>query len=747
MTTARTPKSEIIQIISGSSNQGVLWTPIVGDETLALLENLTIDQQSKTSVLNEALAILSRCISPSNKLITHETGIVIGYVQSGKTMSFTTVAALARDNGFQLIVVITGISTLLFTQSSTRLQRDLRLDYRSDRKWQFFQNPAFNENNHRVIINTLTDWMDPIVNKSECQTVLITVMKNHTHLTNLAELLGEMDLKDVPTLVIDDEADQAGLNTLVNIGDQSTTYQHLTSIRRLLPRHAFLQYTATPQAPLLINMIDILSPNFAEVLTPGSDYVGGKDFFIDNPNLTKRIPAVEIPNKDMLPTDPPPTLIEAMLLFFVGVAAGHLLESGRGNRSMMIHPDQGTWSHQIYHRWVLEIKNSWQQILSLPEDDPDRNDLREMFRQAYNDLSSTANELPKFDKIFERLHHAIRRTNVIELNARQSRTPSVDWRANYSNILVGGQAMDRGFTVEGLTVTYMPRKIGVGNADTVQQRARFLGYKREYLGYCRIFLESQVLDVYRAYISHEEDIRNQLIEFKRSGQPLSAWKRAFLLDGRLRPTRKNVLDLPYMQNNFSEGYCELKTPHESEDAIETNRIIFKKLTEVLELLPDPKIQAKTEQTTHSINDNVPLQWIYEQFLTQLRIANRNDSQNFTGLFLQIHNYLETHPNESCSVYGMSFHDGKWTPRRRKIRDNGEVDNMLQGANPSEGPDQGSIYPGDRYIGDRTRIIVQLFNLTVTAKTERQLLADNVPAVAVWVPERVGMDWLIQNRGN
>ena len=75
---------------------------------------------------------------------------------------------------------------------------------------------------------------------------------------------------------------------------------------------------------------------------------------------------------------------------------------------------------------------------------------------------------------------AFRNTRVLEVNARGGRTPPVDWRSAYGWILVGGQAMDRGFTVEGLTVTYMPRGIGVGNADTVQQRARFFGYKRRY---------------------------------------------------------------------------------------------------------------------------------------------------------------------------------------------------------------------------------------------------------------------------
>src|SRR5690349_13721718 len=98
-------------------------------------------------------------------------------------------------------------------------------------------------------------------------------MKNHRHLSNLIEVLSRLRLERVPALVIDDEADQAGLNTLVRQGDESTTYQRLVALRACLPHHTYLQYTATPQAPLLINLIDVLSPAFAQVLTPGDDYV------------------------------------------------------------------------------------------------------------------------------------------------------------------------------------------------------------------------------------------------------------------------------------------------------------------------------------------------------------------------------------------------------------------------------------------------------------------------------------------
>ena len=121
-------------------------------------------------------------------------------------------------------------------------------------------------------------------------------MKQHQHLNHLIELLRGLELRNVPTLIIDDEADQAGLNTLVNKNDESRTYQRLLALRLALPHHTYLQYTATPQAPLLINIIDVLSPRFIEGLEPGLNYVGVIDFFQRNTALVETISDDEIPS-------------------------------------------------------------------------------------------------------------------------------------------------------------------------------------------------------------------------------------------------------------------------------------------------------------------------------------------------------------------------------------------------------------------------------------------------------------------
>jgi hypothetical protein len=111
-------------------------------------------------------------------------------------------------------------------------------------------------------------------------------MKNTSHLNNLVNIIEGQNLAGVPTLIIDDEGDQASLTE----NQVSTIYRRINALRNIFPHHTFLQYTATPQANLFINIMDRLSTNFIKLLTPGSDYTGGIDFFRNNPNLISEIP-------------------------------------------------------------------------------------------------------------------------------------------------------------------------------------------------------------------------------------------------------------------------------------------------------------------------------------------------------------------------------------------------------------------------------------------------------------------------
>lgn len=486
----------------GDDSTTELWNPTFGEETEDLLSRIFgSDEDAKEKVKEETHHIMQLCGNPETEG-NNDTGLVFGYVQSGKTLSFTTLTALARDNGYQLVIVVAGISTNLVNQSYQRLQKDLNVNQGFLRKWVMLNNPQDpykNPQDKNTIKRELDSWKNDNTPEHLKKTLLITVMKNTNHLRNLITVLQQIDLKGVPTLIIDDEGDQASMNTRASANakressgeiltelEMSTIYRRIREIKTILPHHTFIQYTATPQAPLFINIMDNLSPNFIQLLTPGEKYTGGMAFFKEHHYIVRNIPYSEIYSDDNPLTEIPDTLLDAMRTFFLGVAAGIRIGGVPGNprnRTMMVHPSRLVDEHGTYHNWVNSVKSQWAKILIERKDsDASKIQLIDEFRTAYSDLNANIKDLPPFEELLQDLGHYIRGTAVEELNSRAGSL--VDWNSNYSFVLVGGQAMDRGFTVEGLTVTYMPRNKGVGNADTIQQRARFFGYKKDYIGFC-----------------------------------------------------------------------------------------------------------------------------------------------------------------------------------------------------------------------------------------------------------------------
>lgn len=729
-----------IEVVGTETPSGVRWLPAEGEETAQLLDRRLPGQDAaRREVLASAQDILSHCVPPTAGEGQH-TELAVGYVQSGKTLSFTTVAALANDNSFRVVIVIAGTTNDLADQTRDRLLRDLGIEESPFTRWQHFHEPSPSDADR--VRDVLDEWNDASVPREERRTVLITVKKHHGRLQQLVRLLQQLGpLRGVPTLIIDDEADQASLNNLVQDGDLSTTYDRILQLKNALPLHSFIQYTATPQANLLINLIDILSPERCVVLQPGADYVGGATFFASNSPYLELIPAEEIPERDDQFGEPPNSLIRAMKLFFIGVSSGLHRRDGRpSNRSMMVHPARTTDEHRQYYNWIQSIRSSWMEVLDGAAGDEDRQNLLDEFEIVHRELQSTVADLEPFDVIAQRLLRDIRGTSVVEVNYR-SDVEQVRWNSSYAWILVGGQKLDRGFTVEGLTVTYMPRGPGVGNADTIQQRARFLGYRRAYLGFCRVFLDVDVTNAYRAYVEHEEDIRSRLIRHIQSGRSLNEFRRVFICDRSLRPTRQSVLDIDYERPSFRTGWYAPSRPLLAVDRVERNRDTVTRFIgrPEIELVPDNGLTAAQR---HHIARGVSLQTVYDHLLSVVEVGDMEEDRKWIVALILLDRWLGHRPDSTCTLFHMSGGN-----ERRRGTENGQILNLFQGANPSTGPRQGSVYAGDRQMTGDDEVTVQIHNVTfVDGHVSRGSdLLDNVPIIAIWMAREVRRDVLVQGQ--
>jgi len=696
--------NHLIQIIE-SHPDDAMWQPVVGKVTSRLREYFVAKgvlptDEAAHRVINEACRVLSQC-APVTGRTAARTGLVCGYVQSGKTASMTAVSALAKDNGYRIIILIAGTTTNLVAQNRERLETHLR-KAAPEWSWLMLTNPRLRRNK-QDIEPLAQEWRSEYYEEDDRRTLFISVMKNHTHLQKLAELLEAVDLSGFPAIIFDDEADQASLNTQPLELTASSTYRTIDELRRSLPFHTYLQYTATPQAPLLITRIDSLSADFAELVSPGEGYIGGRELFQSPSSNVRRIPQSEIYSDGNLPVEPPRSLISAMQAFFVGVAAGRMGPMNE-HRSMLIHPSKATMTHRQYYNWANGLKSYWHQVLLTSG--PDREELLEEFHGVHQDLADTCDQLPVFEEVQAKLPVAINQTFITLVNSVDGR--EVPWGNGYSHILVGGEKLGRGYTIKGLTVTYMPRSPGGWTADTIQQRARFFGYHSRYLGYCRIYLHPDVHTAYSAYVSHEEDMRSRLAEH--AGRSLKEWRRMFYLDSRLEPTRRNVLSSPYFRPHLPDGWFSPRAPHLSPGNGLHNQ-------EIVARLPGKLFMPHSIYHQHH-HARVYLQELFRQVLAPLSYLDEEDALGLCVVNCNLKTVIDRDPEAQCVIYLM---DGGRERLRRLNK--GFIPQLFQGRSSAGA----KSYPGDRAFFQDEIPTIQIHMLRVEG--DGQTL-NNVPAVAI-----------------
>ena len=303
-----------------------------------------------------------------NSEITH---LVVGYVQSGKTMSFTGVLAMARDNGYRVAVILTGITTNLQEQTSVRLGKDLMSDSGVDR-FTILNNPSEEEAGDVVKALRLSD--KPLL--------IIPVLKHKKYINDLAKIFRESKvvkaMKSETVLIIDDEADQASLNSFGSKNStateedekrESATYAAILRLRATLPGNSYIQYTATPQANLLITTMDLLSPKSHTLLIPGERYVGGKKFFglekdkqLFGGQLVITIPPEEVFHKrENVLNEMPKSLREALIMhvWAVILVIKWYKRSKIRQLTMMVHPTDIIEGNKLFEGWIRDELDYW----------------------------------------------------------------------------------------------------------------------------------------------------------------------------------------------------------------------------------------------------------------------------------------------------------------------------------------------------------------------------------------------------
>lgn len=689
-------------------------------------KNKGVTAQGAANLRSETTDILAHC-NPHDAVENDETThLVVGYVQSGKTMSFTGLTALAHDNGYRVVIYFAGTKLNLLKQTSDRLEKDLvKSNSLGNVAYKIHKDPTIGE--AEDIIGHLSMTSKP--------TILIPVLKHHDHIKHLKEIFETDDFRQAmageTVMIIDDEADQASLNGYgrsnsknVNEEDETTaTYDAILKLRAILPGNTYVQYTATPQANILISMQDILSPKSHTLLTPGEGYIGGKKYFgMDGPNhdlfsggLIVTIPEEQVfHNKKNRLSKCPQSLRDAVKFHILAVAivVKWMEVDGINYLSMMVHPDVSKANNKKFKRWIESDLTQWRKLLAKPSGHEDRedllNDFRRLFPQAVEFYSP--DERPTFDDIQPYLKDILNDKKVYLVNSDKDADKEIDWDKYSMHILVGAEMLNRGFTVEKLATTYMPRyTVGATNADTIQQRCRFFGYKESYIKSCRVFLPQCSIDNYMEYVDHEEELRSTLSRC----DTLEAAERQILLSPDLRPTRFNVLPISVV-NTKLRGNCAMQAFESKETILHNNQVVSDFLAKH-ENNFTLSYEFSTKDRTHRglllpVEDAIA-------FLNDFRFKNYPDAsrKSATIRYLRCLASLEANPLKDVYFIQMAWDSA---PRERSFDFENKrfAPNTRLFAGPSSATDS-TNYPGDAKIVLEDSVTIQLHHIAFKGSIE------------------------------
>jgi len=365
--------------------------------------------------------------------------------------------------------------------------------------------------------------------------VVLVTTKNATVLRSLIDALDSLRNshgRDLPAaLIIDDEADQASLDTRTSKRVRNpdvppgTISTLIEQVRERFSSHVLLEVTATPQALFLQDSEHPYRPDFTILIEPGKGYIGGNTFFSLDLELAGRlIRHVEQKELDIMLTNKAvyvaSSLWKALCTFFIAATIKYLqneaaLRAGDAihytddpKYCFLCHVSQKKADHDKLHRIIVSCHQDIVAGLSPTASESERKHVEVSLKKGYDDIAMTwdsREEMPPFDQVLDELRGFIVGTDVQIVNSdRDEDQPRYDRRYN---ILIGGNKLSRGVTIKNLIVTYYGRKAKSPNMDTVLQHARMYGYRARDLDVTRLFLTPEVEQRFRLINESEQELR------------------------------------------------------------------------------------------------------------------------------------------------------------------------------------------------------------------------------------------------
>lgn len=526
-------------------------------------------------------------------------GLVVGYVQSGKTANYMGVISKTADTGYKLFIVLTSCNNKLRRQTQSRIESDLCNLNKSN--WHLLTTKKNDFRANEPDPNSkLSKGFDESGKKvRDLDRTICIVKKNSNRLENLIKWLKKADsekLDTTPVLLIDDEADQASINTKSK-EDPSTINRKIREIIDLLNKVAYIGYTATPFANVLIDPLsqDLYPEDFIFDLPKPKRYFGSERIFgrerlrydieipqIDikdhpsNPDKLIEIyePGMAIINevledeiyllkpknrkeKDTFVPHLTKSLKRAIKYFWLATAVRYYRGQSQKHSTMLIHTTSFSTPQNKFEEILINFKNKCViNIIDKNNRQAELDDLKIIWEEEKAKIDSTALDPPlkpvTFDNLKPHLKDVLKRTQIFIENS----TIKKEDRMVYGDepgifIVVGGNILSRGLTLEGLVVSYFIR--GASAYDTLIQMGRWFGYRIGYEDLPRIWMTNELRGFFFDLATVEEEIRYDIQRyFKENLTPLDFGVRIRTHPSLLITSRLKMQDIIDCEISYSE---------------------------------------------------------------------------------------------------------------------------------------------------------------------------------------------------
>ena len=496
--------------------------------------------------------ILDRLGDPRSDGRWSRRGMVVGHVQSGKTANYTGLICKAADAGYRLIVVIAGIHNNLRNQTQARIDegfigRDTgRLAHANKAQRQKIIGVGeFDQRDFPVsLTNTLKDFNKATATTNTSQigqynVPVILVIKKNTHtLKNLIEWLKEhsvhqhTQMSSQPMLLIDDEADNASINTAYDKDKVTRINGQIRELLSIFERSCYVGYTATPFANIFIDpdtdddtlKQDLFPRHFIIGLDAPSNYFGSQKVFIDGRTEDDEFEYLRVisDHVDLLPLKHPislevnvipESLKQAIRLFIVARAIRNLRGQRSAHASMLVNASRFTDVQGKLRARISEVISNIRDAVQIDGakgmnaiKNPEIARLHEAWKSEYG---TTCDE--SWADVQKQLHAVTAGLKVIEVNASKRSEP-LDYDSAGENgitvIAVGGFSLSRGLTLEGLMISYFLRNSMM--YDTLMQMGRWFGYRSGYEDLCRVWMPANSIGWYAHIHEAMDDLQDQM---------------------------------------------------------------------------------------------------------------------------------------------------------------------------------------------------------------------------------------------